>query len=45
MKRKDYEKPSMKVVILKQRAKLLQASGGGDFGTPNYVPGSNPFGS
>ena len=28
MKRKDYEKPSMKVVILKQRAKLLQASGG-----------------
>lgn len=27
-KRKVYEKPSMKVHVLKQRARLLQASGG-----------------
>ena len=27
MKRKDYEKPTMKVVQLKYRAQLLQASG------------------
>lgn len=38
MKRKDYEKPSMKVVMLKQRTTLLAGSFAGDRGTPYGNP-------
>ena len=42
MKKKQYEKPSMKVVLLQQRAQLLAGSGG--LGEPNNYPGGgNPF--
>lgn len=34
MKRKDYQKPTMQVVKLKQQAQLLQASG--QAGVQNY---------
>ncbi len=42
MKRKDYEKPSMKVYELKQQPQLLVGSG---LGNPdNYPNGGDPFG-
>jgi len=41
MKKKGYQKPTMKVVILQHHAHLLQASGLND---PNdYTPGGDPF--
>ena len=44
MKKKIYEKPTMKVVMLQQRALLLAGSGG--LGEPtNYPGGGDPFGS
>lgn len=43
MKLKDYEKPSMKVVLLQQRMPLLVGSGDGDFNAPDYPGGDNPF--
>ena len=37
MKKKQYDKPSMKVVELQQRSMLLAGSGGGGFGEgPQY---------
>ena len=42
MKKKDYEKPSMKVVALQQRTMLLAGSNGLD--TPQfYSDGGDPF--
>lgn len=42
MKKRDYEKPSMKVVELQQRTMLLAGSGG--FNDPdNYPDGGNPL--
>ncbi len=42
MKRKDYEKPSMKVYELRQHPQLLAGSG---LGNPdNYPNGGDPFG-
>lgn len=38
MKKKQYEKPSMKVVELKQRTMLLAGSFAGDRGTPYGSP-------
>ena len=38
MKKKMYEKPSMKVVLLKQRTMLLAGSFAGDRGTPYGSP-------
>ncbi len=38
MKKKTYEKPSMKVVLLKQRTMLLAGSLAGDRGTPYGSP-------
>ena len=38
MKKKMYEKPSMKVVLLKQRTMLLAGSLAGDRGTPYGSP-------
>ena len=41
MKKKGYQKPTMKVVILQHRTQLLAGSGLND---PNdYTPGGNPF--
>jgi len=37
MKKRDYEKPSMKVVELQHRTMLLAGSGG--FNDPNNYPG------
>jgi hypothetical protein len=34
MKRKEYKKPTMEIVLLKQNPQLLQASGD----RPNYIP-------
>ena len=39
MKKKQYEKPSMKVVLLQQRTMLLAGSGG----TNPYTPDNNPY--
>ena len=39
MKKKQYEKPSMKVVLLLQRTMLLAGSGG----TNPYTPDNNPY--
>lgn len=39
MKKKEYEKPSMKVYELQQRAQLLAGSGGSD----PYTPDNNPY--
>ncbi len=41
MKKKQYEKPTMQVVKLKQQAYLLQASSPG--GTDPYTPDDNPY--
>ena len=46
MKRKDYQKPTMKVVQLQQRTHLLQASGqkSGKMNNPDdYESGDDPF--
>lgn len=40
-KKKEYEKPSMKVHELKQRAQLLVGSGTGQF--DDYQDGGNPW--
>lgn len=41
MKKRQYEKPSMKVVLLQQRTMLLAGSG---LGNPdNYPGGGDPF--
>ena len=39
MKKRQYNKPSMKVVELKQRTMLLAGSGG----TNPYTPDDNPY--
>ena len=36
MKRKDYDKPSMKVVLLQQRTMLLAGSNGGSLNDYNW---------
>ena len=42
MKKKQfYEKPSMKVLELKQKPQLLAGSNGG--GTDDYTPDNNPY--
>ncbi len=41
MEKRQYEKPSMKVVELQQRSMLLAGSGLGD--PNNYPGGGNPF--
>ena len=41
MTKKLYEKPSMKVVLLRQRAQLLVGSGLDD--PTDYTPGTDPF--
>lgn len=44
MKRKLYEKPSMKVFKLKQKPQLLAGSGGGGLGSPSpFEPGVDPL--
>ena len=41
MKKKQYQKPTMRVVMLQQRSQLLAGSGLND---PNdYTPGDDPF--
>ena len=45
MKKKMYEKPSMKVVLLKQRTMLLAGSGNGVDPLSPFNPGGNPLGS
>jgi hypothetical protein len=41
MKKKVYQKPTMRVVMLQQRSQLLAGSGLND---PNdYTPGGDPF--
>ena len=44
MKKKNYEKPSMKVFVLKQKPMLLAGSGVGGM-NPNspYTPDGDPF--
>ena len=42
MKRKEYDKPSMKVVLLQQRTMLLAGSNGVDPLSP-FAPGSDPL--
>lgn len=41
MEKRQYEKPSMKVVVLQHRSMLLAGSGLGD--PNNYPGGGNPF--
>jgi hypothetical protein len=41
MKKKEYEKPSMKVYELKQQPQLLAGSNGG--GTDDYTPDNNDY--
>ena len=41
MKKKEYEKPAMQVVLLKQQPQLLAGSGLGD--PDDYNNGGNPF--
>ena len=43
MKRKFYEKPSMKVFELKQRARLLVGSDGGVDPLNPFTPGGSPI--
>ena len=45
MKKKDYERPSMEVVELKQQQQLLAGSSAGGGMNPNdpYTPGGDPF--
>ena len=42
MKKKEYERPTMQVVELKQQSTLLAGSGGMDPNDP-YTPGGNPL--
>ena len=43
MKKKMYEKPSMKVVLLKQRTMLLAGSGNGVDPLSPFAPGNDPL--
>lgn len=43
MKRKDYKKPTMDVVEVKQQAQLLAGSGGGIDPNSPYTPGGDPL--
>ena len=43
MKKKDYEKPSMKVVLLQQRTMLLAGSGKGVDPLSPFNPGGDPL--
>ena len=43
MRKKEYERPSIEVVELKQQAQLLAGSGGGVNPNDPYTPGGNPF--
>ena len=36
MKKKDYQKPTMQVIMLQQRSQLLQASGSGSLQDYNW---------
>jgi len=42
-KRLKYEKPSMKVVLLKRQPQLLAGSSGDVPNSDPYTPGDNPF--
>ena len=42
-KKRQYEKPSMKVFMLKQQPQLLVGSSGDIPGNDPYTPESNPF--
>ncbi len=41
--KRNYEKPSMKVVLLKQRTMLLAGSGNGVDPLSPFAPGSDPL--
>ena len=43
MKRKNYERPTMQVVQLKQQPQLLAGSGGDIPGSDPYTPEPDPF--
>ena len=43
MKRKQYEKPSVEVVVLNQKPTLLAGSGGEIPNNDPYTPESDPF--
>ena len=43
MKKKQYEKPSMEVVMLQQRTMLLAGSGNGVDPLSPFAPGSDPL--
>ena len=43
MKKKEYEKPTMQVVQLKQQQQLLAGSGGEIPNNDPYTPEDNPF--
>ena len=43
MKKKQYEKPSVEVVELKQRQQLLTGSSGDIPNSDPYTPGDDPF--
>ena len=43
MKKKEYERPAMQVVVLKQQPTLLAGSGGDIPGNDPYTPESDPF--
>jgi hypothetical protein len=45
MKKKQYEKPSMKVILLQQRTMLLAGSGNGVDPLSPFDNGGNPLGS
>ena len=42
-KKREYEKPSMKVFMLKQQPQLLVGSSGDIPDSDPYTPGNNPF--
>lgn len=43
MKKKDYEKPAMDVVEVKQQQQLLAGSGGGIDPNDPFTPGGDPL--
>ena len=43
MKRKNYERPTMQVVQLKQQPQLLAGSSGDIPNSDPYTPGGDPF--
>ena len=43
MKKQKYEKPSMKVVLLKRQPQLLAGSSGDVPNSDPYTPGGDPF--